>query len=312
MRFKEFLMEQDDVSFDGFTNSLNTIINRELFLWRGLYFQDGKLLASPWVNTKDGSYQVGIYKFSGRTSDRVSVTGDNTILSIMSKWKGFPNRSRSYFATQGRHHLDKFGEDYGLIIPSDQAHIFGYMPYDVNEPEHNSAGDRMLKKIHRFSAILRTIIIDLREIYQGDNESGSKIILIDLAKKHDAIDLLKADVFDRLTPQSFMTGINLCDDIYKSKIVDDLSTYRMLIDFIEGEGYRSIRDFIDDITPASFDAATYSLKNMPVDSELSSEIWFEGDYLAIKRYDLQDLDPDILVEILKELQSPTPKKEIEV
>src|SRR5205823_4433555 len=121
MRFKQFLNENQSISLDGFKHSVDTMISRNLFLWRGVNFDDGERIGVAKLNVVNSApVDLVVYKFSARTADRKSVTGNNILLNIISKWKGFPNRLRSFFATQDKQHAEIFGQSCALIMPSDK------------------------------------------------------------------------------------------------------------------------------------------------------------------------------------------------
>jgi hypothetical protein len=328
MRFKQYLMENNGITFDGFLHSLNTMIERKLFLWRGMYFQDGKKLGNSFVEFESDEddftiadrYDVGLYHFAGRTSDRESVTGDSTILNVISKWKGFPNRKRSYFATQSRNHIGKFGSDSALIIPADHPNLFGYMPYDVNEADIGSKAFRTEQNLRSVGTLLYASISNAREHYQDGNESSKlRNTFIEVATQTNTLALLKEPVTDRLNGGSFEMAVRFSDTFAKrmNKIgmkAGDIGwpvhqMFDRLYEEVESQGYSLVGEFLDDIKPADFEASAHTLQNLPVDPDADSnnEIWFEGPYIAIKRYDLLDFNEDKLVKFLTILRDKVQK-----
>jgi len=317
MRFKQFLNEfEDDVnepfSLHGFTHNLQIIIDRKLFLWRGVHLSDTKKLGTVYLRDFDENINpyVSVYEFGERQQDRESVTGDNLLLNVMAKWDGFPNRKRSYFVTQSTEHVDKFGDDYGLVIPADSIRTFAYMPYDVNEPAYGSKGNRTQRMINDISNRFRLLIQAVREcvLDRQHQDDELRAFIVKTAKDVNAESAIYDKVFNRPNGKTFDEAVRFVDTLIKAKRdwshqdVYHISThYSAFHQALQEQGLNSVQEMLDEITPASMDASTYSLKSIPEDNDDNSEIWFDGPYLLIKGADLRNKSANELTKILSEL-----------
>ena len=290
MRFKQFLEQEEweldidgddkqpddpDLSLlEGFRQNLSIIFERDLFLWRVSNLDDLALLS----------------KVKGRTSDRQSVANSNLLMNIASQWKGFPRRTRSAFATQDASHAsDIFDGDLYMVIPADNVKNYAVTRLDLNM----SLTDGVYANRKKFAPILtlaqRLMFIGL----QSDDEFRHKLENVfdvfgaKFSAEGSSFNLRFVSVVDYfLMHEEDFYG----DEDFKY-ILDQLRIE------LKSRGFKSLKAVTAEITPENLGVELYhSLHDVPVLTNSSNEIWFEGDYLAFtetKKYDSRWLKAQI-------------------
>lgn len=296
MRFKQFIAEEQSL-LKGFRQHLKTMADRDYALWRGIPYGLGKKLGTIDVDVEGVAYKLSVLKFDGRNAPRNSQSGDNSLMHIVSEWKGFPRRNMSVFCTQGWRYADKFGAP-AIVIPADDVTSFGYLPHDFNYPSH---GSPEYKVTQQFVAIIKSLKLFMSCVHElvaeGQRSAASEMrdAILSIAKEANAKIVLTRDM-DVLVDVYKNSSKEHMDEMYRfaDVMIENLKRLKqmndayhvvrkldLLVEEINNAGYKSIKDFIDDVTPDRFGAKVFNFKSLPNEEGKHNEIWFEGDFIAL-------------------------------
>lgn len=324
MRFKTFLESQDKISLDGYKESLDAIIDRKIFLFRGEFA--GSHADIKMVTLKDEA--VKIITVARRFEPRGSLTSDDMLLNIAKKWKDVPDRSHSYFCTRDFDHAEGFSGRPYLIIPSDRVKLYAVTNQDFNEfSKRLPIKDGIFEIIKSAKRLFREIAGVVGANVDSDDEAGKTLIAqlseliadagikaeimqfhIDTKGLRGEIQTDKIDKYSKLVASVMKNQKEITDLIDKANDDHwDTTNLKYEIEWLDGElstrGYESLDDVFNHITPKNFGVKTYtSLSTIPPEAHESDEIWFEGGYMAINFRDADMKNASFMIDVLQELR----------
>jgi hypothetical protein len=295
MRFKEFLREAVDLPeiLKSYEKNLGILIDKKICLYR---IHSG---------VKYRHYQDFDWsEITARATPRASMAS-NLMLFLSTTWGDeFPNRTRSYFASQSFSHIKDFvgmGSDQStvLVIPKDSISKFGFSDDDFNGYNHSRARQSFFNLI--------VVMVEVFNHMKEALKSKSKVTPI-VAQLFKDANLSPSLEFDDVPFEQMDNLIDLLDSIYRRYseirplIADRGFAYQLdsLIKDVESMGYDSLEDAIVNYGPKEHEIEAHkSLATIPKSQEDENEIWFEGDFLAIG---IGDHNKDHAYQILKSLQ----------
>ena len=248
------------------------------FLYRGFdHFMEHQSVEVPSIGT------VNFLVVPGRTEDRQSLTGSNTMMNFTSfspAWKNVPKRQRSNSCTFN-YEVSKAFSDIGggwVVFPFDTVNSYGYcgqdfnyltMPYELGGSSSN---------IMEFGTGLWRLVsrgVDILE-YQADTEDAE-------SKKMLALGLTLSDKLDTYVTQKLLLDTSRFIEYIKKAFPEKAAEDRFIREFTKRNPGKTVYDaYLEHLTPESVNVKVVnSLASVP-DIEGESEIWFDGPYVAIK------------------------------
>lgn len=240
-----------------------------------------------------------------RQAERTSIVGTQFYMWwVDAKFEDFPKRSKSYFATQHKTHGSKFGygNDTMMIIPADNVEKFGWMPTDFNEGDAPSMAHMYFRSIQTLWTIVGRIM-DKKQtslVRRMDSEIFHKRKIscdpedgIPQRKFFDILDalneLIDNEPLYRKWTEGSVTTSNPMNPV-DARLLDELKSFK---DELREEGFESIEDMLKRITPTFLKAELFTdlAQIKKSSSSKADELWFEGDYLAIRWYGEEDSWP---------------------
>jgi hypothetical protein len=242
-----------------------------------------------------------------RSNPRESKTHSNVFISFATfspLWKGVPRRSYSSSASTSLEIASDFGGAAHLIIPSDSVKSFACMDTDFNEFDY---GDIDLLNLSGQISVIKSkalrfykspdevnkyksfadIIKDNMQVFSN---TSALLTLDDIQKLSDAIESIKKYFKDQPRSAEFYGSIDYIKDMAESTL-SDVS----LMQWLE-----------ENVNPDKMGiqvSTTYAgLSRIALTPQ--SEVWFEGEYLALRFFSstrYANEIPDLLKDKLKGL-----------
>lgn len=283
MRFKQFINEEvagSKIDLTRFKNNIAAFSKNKNFLYR----------AATGVVTKrfkDTGLKMAV--ISGRTERRESISGGNLLLSIASKWKDLPDRSLSFFASQQVEHADSFSGELCMIIPADSVKSYAYTVEDFNFDETVKSRAIWLLACSEISCIYSDMFFEaarsevveniwkpLVKKYNLQKETFGEISVKDIDRAVSAVsELLELHLEELL-------DFILNDSKAKSRSFYLLSNLQVLKSRLRENGFSTVNELVENITPKEWGIfKANNVSSIPRLKGVDSEIWFEGDFLAI-------------------------------
>lgn len=283
----KILRESKDIS--NYRGNIQTMLECGNFLYRGMDHHTGM--------TRLNAGELDVFAVSARVDAR-TAKGNSLAAAIATKWTDVPKRNLSAFATGDKASTDIFGEAY-LIIPIDSVKQYGCIAGDFN---YTQGAESLALVSSSLFNLYRQLIKWVGVADRTNPESTKKIALIDgipLDNRHrpeyDHPRTIAAfDHFINSDTTLDMVELGLSDpDFIK---MDD--TVRTIKAELEKLKVKSLADLLHTITPEYFGIfTTTDLADVPAGI---GEVWFEGDYLAVRIYD--EHPGDILKQLLESIK----------
>lgn len=246
-------------------------------LYRGASFSDAEYVSS------DIGYEFA--RVTGRTSARLSLTGNNILMNYVSQapsWKGYPRRELSAFCTPSYSAADNFSKPW-LIIPCDESG-----PYAVSKDDFNML-DVEFETLLEHLETLKDFVIDMvrsKHSFPFDIVPELEPLLNDpILNKFAPPQKVTLEDISKLS--KCIAGICRIADTWDSrgavdKYKDMDKVYTAFLEFQGSFDNMTLEEWLEThITPQALDIKLCdSFRDLKPSKK--SEIWFEGDYIAIR------------------------------
>lgn len=282
MRFSEFLKEDVSLlstSLQPFKKNISAMLKQQKYFYR--IQTHGKFK----TDKKSGMTWAVIPE---RDTPRKSLSGNNMLMYISTKWKNVPDRSMSYYSSQTK---DSFGtSDQYLIIPADSIKKFGFTHEDFNFDDRTKSRETPMLIINIIAEVYEAFLTIKHE---HKSLSPINIILDKLSEKYN-FDRGRPISIERIPLDKIGNFFKFIDAIYlkynelsKDKSSSPSTIYFMhalneLRERIESEGYSSVAEALESIKPETWGVTGYSsFTAIPKSYTQDNEMWWRGAYLAI-------------------------------
>lgn len=300
MKIKELFEDQTDEDLAELVKVIKAICPKN---FKALI--EGKAPAL-YRGTSQGAHAqaLGLLYFAspGRALPRESKTDSNVFISFATfspLWKDVPRRSYSNSASTSWEVADQFDGRPHLIIPADSVKSFACMEIDFNEFDFD--GTNLLNLSAELSVIKSAALRFYRTPYERNkyesfadlvrdnmpafSNTNRRLTLEDIQKLSDAIESIKKYFKDRPRDAVFDGIIDDIRFVVTQSTLSDVSLIQWLEENLRPDEM-SIR------VSESYEGLS-RIRMTP-----ESEIWFEGEYLAL-RFNSSSLPPNTIPDLLK-------------
>lgn len=283
----KILRESKDIA--NYRGNIQTMLECGNFLYRGMDHHTGM--------TRLNAGALDVFAVSARVDPR-TAKGNSLAAAIATNWTDVPKRNLSAFATGDKDSTAIFGEAY-LIIPIDSVKQYGCIAGDFN---FTQGVDSLASLSSLLFSLYRYLFKWTANTDRANPESAKKIALIDgipLDNRHrPEYDHPRAiAAFDHFINSDTildMVELGLSDPEFIK--MDD--TVRAIKAEYEKLKVKSLSELLHKITPEYFGIFTATnLADVPAGV---GEVWFEGNYLAVRIYD--EHPGDILKQLLESIK----------
>lgn len=319
MKLSELFESDEQSNLSAFLKKASNAValaGKGHILWRGHDgLEDATRFAKEIGSIDNGS--IVFFHVKGRQTPRESLTGSSLFLRLtkeMPAWKDLPSREKSTFASNNSHKAAAFGQ-VGIVLPFDSVNKFATIRHDFNlKPVPTPGGKRIslsdlsfeidvmfhetIKFIRRCRSFMKNPT-EFGDVPAEDYESLKKLIeKFGLADSdltaavnmnfslNDGDGSLKREVIVGLG--NYLTAVQKAIDhseifiaLTKSAMRRVLVGFQNYFNIHQKNLYTEIEEVLspDNMGIDLFNDLSSATKDM--DKKLTTELWFEGDYLLI-------------------------------